>query len=49
MTDNQELIKALAIAIACLKSKTIDEGIISDLEQILKNNMGKKDEESQNR
>lgn len=41
MTDNQELIKALAIAIACLKSKTIDDGIIEDLEATLKKNMGK--------
>ena len=48
MTDNQELIKALAIAIACLKSKTFDDGIIEDLEQVLKKNMGKDNEKSQN-
>ncbi len=41
MTDKEELIKALAIAIACLKSKTIDDGIIEDLEATLKKNMGK--------
>ena len=48
MTDKEELIKALAIAIACLKSKTFDDGIIGDLEATLKKNMGKEDEKSQN-
>ena len=49
MTDNQELIKALAIAIACLKSQTFDDGIIEDLEQVLKKNMGKANEKTKNR
>ena len=49
MTDKEELIKALAIAIACLKSKTIDDGIIEDLEATLKKNMGKEDAQIQNR
>ena len=48
MTDKEELIKALAIAIACLKSKTFDDGIIEDLEKVLKKNMGKDNEKSQN-
>lgn len=48
MTDREELIKALCIAIACLKSQTIDDEIIADLEKVLKKNMGKKDEEIQN-
>lgn len=39
--ERQELIKALAIAIACLKSKTFDEGIIEDLEKDLKEAMNK--------
>ena len=36
MTDKEELIKALCIAIGCLKSKTFDEGVIGDLEAVLK-------------
>ena len=48
MTDKEELIKALAIAIACLKSKTFDDGVIGDLEEVLKKNMGTANEKSQN-
>ena len=44
MTDKEELIKALAIAIACLKSKTFDDGIIGDLEEVLKKNTEKDNE-----
>lgn len=48
MTDKEELIKALAIAIACLKSKTFDDGIIGDLEEVLKKNMEKDNEKIEN-
>ena len=41
MTDREELIKALCIAIGCLKLKTIDDEIIADLEKVLKKNMAK--------
>ena len=51
MTDREELIKALCIAIGCLKSKTFDESVIGDLEAILKRAMTEKadNEEIQNR
>ena len=48
MTDKEKLIKALAIAIACLKSKTFDDGIIGDLEEVLKKNMEKDNEKIEN-
>lgn len=42
MTDKEELIKALCIAIGCLKSKTFDEGVIGDLEAVLKKAMAER-------
>ena len=44
MTDKKELIKALSIAISCLKSQTFDDGIIQDLEEVLKKNMRSENE-----
>ena len=34
-----ELIKALALALGCLKAKVFDEVIIDDLEKVLKRNI----------
>jgi hypothetical protein len=34
-----ELIKALALALGCLKAKVFDKAIIEDLDKVLKENM----------
>ena len=38
-TKESELVKALALALGCLKAKVFDEVIINDLEKVLKRNM----------
>lgn len=47
MIDKSELIRALAIAIGCLKSKTFDAGIIEDLEETLNKHFEKKEKENE--